>query len=103
MVGACMRCSVGENASLWCRLPFIGTASLNVLFWSAMPRPNRIRDLIDRRLNYMRKRHPTGYAQLVMQPFSMPPAYAQDDDDDPWWTSQEAKDFAESIKKTNWE
>jgi hypothetical protein len=61
------------------------------------------KDIIERRLGNMRRRHPDGYAQVVSQPFSMPPSYVYDGgDDDPWWSSEEAADFAESIKQSNW-
>jgi len=61
-----------------------------------------MRETIERRLDWMRKRNPNGYAQLCIQPFPLPPSYAREDDSSEWWASQEAKDFAESIKPQNW-
>lgn len=67
-----------------------------------MSRPKSYRDLIHRRLDNMRRKFPAGYAQVVCGVHHMPPAYAEDDPDGEWWYSEAARDFAESIKQSNW-
>ena len=50
-------------------------------------------------LNHLRRRNPTGYAQMVTTPFWPWPAYVQDDPNDPWWYSDEAASRLQSFKE----
>ena len=59
------------------------------------------RDGILRRLENLRKRYPAHYAQIAVLPFSMPPAYAMEDTGCPWWKSDEAANFFESLNENN--
>jgi hypothetical protein len=56
-----------------------------------------MREKILKRLDWVRRRNPTGYAQLTVAVHPNPPAYAMDDPKSEWWTSQEAKDFYDSL------
>jgi len=58
-----------------------------------------LREKILRRLDNLRRRHPTHYAQLHVAAFPNPPAYAMDDPNNEWWSSQEARDFYDSINE----
>jgi hypothetical protein len=54
---------------------------------------------LERALNHLRRRNPTGYAQMVTTPFWPWPAYVQDDPNDPWWYSDEAASRLQIFKE----
>jgi len=47
----------------------------------------------------MRRRNPTGYAQLMLLPFGPIPAYAEDDPKHEWWSSDEARTRLDSYRE----
>lgn len=74
------------------------------------PRAQQIADLIldgrcnlkadlERALDVLRRRNPTGYAQMTTTPFWPWPAYVQDDPNDPWWFSDEAATRLQAFKE----
>lgn len=55
---------------------------------------------IERRLDNLRRKHPTHYAQfLTGAAHPRPPAYANEDPNSPWWSSPEARAIYESLNE----
>ena len=52
-----------------------------------------------RRLDNLRRRHSTHYAQLMVAAVATPPHYVMDDPKSDWWSSEEAQSFYESLNE----
>lgn len=59
------------------------------------------RDGILRRMENLRRKFPTHYAQLCVAPMSTPPSYAMEDNNSDWWRSEDAASFYESLNERN--
>ena len=57
----------------------------------------RPQDLIPAFMSELRERDPVSYEQIVAMPFSLPPAYAQEDPESEWWQSQQASEFVDEL------
>lgn len=57
----------------------------------------RPQDLIPAFMSELRERDPTSYEQIATLPFSLPPAYAQEDPKSKWWDSEEADEFVNEL------
>ena len=57
----------------------------------------RPQDLVPVMLDLLRTVAPAHYDELTVAPFSIPPAYAQEDYDSDWWTSSSCAYFVEEL------
>jgi len=61
---------------------------------------HRSQDLVPAFLDVLREVAPAHYEQIMVAPFSIPPAYAQEDPDSDWWDSEECQWFLEELFDT---
>jgi hypothetical protein len=66
-------------------------------YW-AMAAENSRKGIL-RRLDNLRRRHSTHYAQLMVSAVATPPHYVMDDPKSDWWSSEEAQSFYESLNE----
>ena len=71
--------------------------STTTIIGSVIAGTHRPQDLIPAFLDALAKLDPAAYEQLMVSPFPLPPAYAQEDDDCEWWDSEEASYYLDDI------